>query len=218
MIRALTHEGTSIVVDRPTGWDGSLAFILGHGAGQDMDSSFMSFFHSGLSRLGFLSVKFNFHYIEKGRRPPDAQPKLRATYRVVIDRIQSEYEPRTIVIGGKSMGGRVASYIAGEIPGVRGLIFLGYPLHPPGRIDKLRDEHLYGLDKPMLFISGKRDSLARQELLDNVVEKIGERATLIWIEGGDHSLKVRKSDKDSLPAALEAIDEWSEVNRNVVLR
>ena len=108
------------------------------------------------------------------------------------------------------MGGRVSSYIAGEISEIGGLVFLGYPLHPPGQPDKMRDDHLYELDKAMLFISGTRDSLAKQDLLDGVVKKIGERATLLWIEGGDHSLRVKKSDKDSLPAALEAIQGWSD--------
>ena len=209
MNQSLQFEGSSIVVDQPGHWNGSLAFILGHGAGQNMDSPFMSFFHSGLASRGFLSVKFNFHYMELGRRPPDRQTKLRATYSGVIGRIQDEYKPRTLVIGGKSMGGRVASYIAEEIHTVRGLVFLGYPLHPSGRHDKMRDEHLYGLAKPMLFISGTRDALARQDLLDGVVSKIGERATLCSVEGGDHSLRVKKSDKESLPAALEAIEVWS---------
>ena len=210
MNQTLSFEGSSIVVDKPSGWDGERAFILGHGAGQSMDSSFMSFFHSGLATCGFLSVKFNFRYMELGRRPPSRQPKLRATYRGVIDLIQTNYGPRTLVIGGKSMGGRVSSYIAGEISEIGGLVFLGYPLHPPGQPDKMRDDHLYELDKPMLFISGTRDSLAKQDLLDGVVKKIGERATLLWVEGGDHSLRVKKSDKDSLPAALEAIQGWSD--------
>ena len=209
MKHTLTFEGTSVIVGEPDGWDRSLAFILGHGAGQGMDSPFMSFFHNGLAELGFLSVKFNFHYMELGRRSPDHQTKLRATYRGVIDLILERYEPEALLIGGKSMGGRVASYVAGEIPAVRGLIFLGYPLHAPGQTDKLRDEHLYELDREMLFVSGTRDSLARQELLDRVVARIGGRAQLVWIDGGDHSLRVKKSDKESLAAALQSIKDWS---------
>ena len=209
MKHTLTFESTSIIVEEPDGWDRSVAFILGHGAGQSMDSPFMSFFHNGLAGLGFLSVKFNFQYMEQGRRAPDHQKKLRATYRGVIGLILERYEPEALLIGGKSLGGRVASYIAGKLSAVWGLVFLGYPLHPPGRTDKLRDEHLYELDRDMLFISGTRDSLARQELLDRVVVKIGERARLVWIEGGDHSLRVKKSDKESLAAALQSIEEWS---------
>ncbi len=209
MKHALTFEGTSVIVEEPDGWDRSLAFILGHGAGQSMDSPFMSFFHAGLAELGFLSVKFNFQYMEQGRRAPDHQNKLRATYRGVIDLITERHTPEALLIGGKSMGGRVASYIAGEIPAVRGLVFLGYPLHPPGRTDKLRDEHLYDLNRDMLFISGTRDSLARPELLDRVVAKIGARARLVRIEGGDHSLRVKKSDEEPLAHALQSIGDWS---------
>jgi hypothetical protein len=110
--------------------------------------------------------------------------------------------------GGKSMGGRVASYIAGDTPGVDGLIFLGYPLHPPGKPDQLRDAHLYALDMPVLFISGTKDTFAGRDLLEKVVAKIGSNATLVWVEGGDHSLKRGRKDTESLQAAAQAIENW----------
>src|SRR5262249_30570229 len=127
----------------PPGWNKRTAVILGHGAGQGMNSPFMTFFHQEIAGRGFLSVKFDFEYMEQRRKVPDPQAKLRARYCRVIEEIQEEFEPKRIIIGGKSMGGRVASYIAGEIPSAAGLIFLGYPLHPPGRTEQLRDEHLY---------------------------------------------------------------------------
>ena len=108
------------------------------------------------------------------------------------------------------MGGRVASYIAGDTPGVSRLLFLGYPLHPPGRPEQLRDEHLYQLKLPMLFISGTKDTFAERLLLEKVVRKIGDNATLVWIEGGDHSLKRGRADRESLGIAMDAIIAWAE--------
>jgi len=196
------------VAEKPDSWDGGTAVILAHGAGQGMDSPFMTFFHREMAARGFLSVKFNFDYMNQRKGVPDPQPKLRAQYRNVVDGVHAEFTPKRIIIGGKSMGGRVASYIAGGIDSVAGLVFLGYPLHAPGKTNQLRDEHLYTLMRPMLFISGTRDTLAEQTLLQRVVDKIGERATLIWIERGDHSLTVRRGDTGTLKIAADRMEQW----------
>lgn len=184
------------------------AVILAHGAGQGMQSPFMTYFHTELGARGFLSVKFNFEYMDAKRRMPDPQPKLQARYRNVVDGVSAQYSPKHLIIGGKSMGGRVASYIAADTPGVEALVFLGYPLHPPGKPDQLRDQHLYTLGLPMLFISGTKDALAERTLLEKVVSKIGSNATLAWMEGGDHSLKRGRTDKDSLKTAVDIMDGW----------
>jgi uncharacterized protein len=194
---------------KPDAWTSHTAVVLAHGAGQGMNSPFMTYFHSELAKRGFLSVKFNFEYIEAQRRVPDPQPKLQARYRSVVGEVIAQHQPKRLIIGGKSMGGRVASYIAADTPGVNGLLFLGYPLHPPGKTDQLRDEHLYGLNIPMLFISGTKDTFAGQPLLEKVVRKIGDNATLVWIEGGDHSLKRGRADSESLGIAMDAIDSWA---------
>ncbi len=173
-----------------------------------MNSPFMSYFHTELSHRGFLTVKFNFDYITNRRKVPDPQPKLQAYYREVVKEVVAEHKPRRVIIGGKSMGGRVASYIAAGMPEVDGLVFLGYPLHPPGKENLLRDEHLYGLNLPILFISGTKDTFARRDLLQAVVQNIGQRATLIWIEGGDHSLKIGRRDSSSLTTAAAEIEKW----------
>src|SRR5438094_95948 len=144
-----------------------------------MHSPFMTFFHNELPKRGFLSVRFNFEYMDAKRRMPDPQPKLRARYRNIVEAVVAGYKPEQLIIGGKSMGGRVASYIAGDTPGVSGLIFLGYPLHPPGKTDQLRDQHLYSLKLPMLFLSGTKDTFAERRLLENVVAKIGTNASLV---------------------------------------
>ena len=186
------------------------AIILAHGAGQGMDSPFMSYFHAELRKRGFHSVRFNFEYMNANRRVPDPQPKLQARYRAVIEDVLKQHRPKRLIIGGKSLGGRVASTIAAGIPEVGGLIFLGYPLHPPGKPDRLRDQHLYSLHIPMLFISGSKDPFAEKALLESVVHKIGANATLQWIEGGDHSLKTRRDDRESLGIAMNAIVDWIE--------
>src|SRR5438132_774677 len=157
---------------KPESWATKTAIILAHGAGQGMNSSFMTHFHTELFNRGFLSAKFNFEYMEAKRRAPDPQPKMQARYRAVVSEVIAQHQPKHLIIGGKSMGGRVASYIAGDTPGVSGLLFLGYPLHPPGKPDLLRDQHLYGLSLPMLFISGTKDTFAERPLLEEVVRKI----------------------------------------------
>src|SRR5262249_47687896 len=174
-----------------------------------MDSPFMNYFHTELANSGFLSVKFNFDYMEAKRRVPDPQPKLQARYRSVIEEVRAEHKPEGVLIGGKSMGGRVASYIASDTPGVSGLVFLGYPLHPPGKPDQLRDAHLYAMKLPMLFISGTKDPFAERDLLEKVVAKIGKNATLVWVEGGDHSLKKGRKDQESLHFAVATICDWT---------
>jgi uncharacterized protein len=189
-------------------WNGETALILGHGAGQGMNSPFMNYFHTELTNRGFFTLNFNFDYMEQRRKVPDPQPKLQARYRAVIADVVAKHQPKRLIIGGKSMGGRVASYVAGDIPEVNGLVFLGYPLHPPGEPDQMRDAHLYGLAKPMLFISGTKDTFAERPLLERVVGQIGERATLVWIEGGDHSLKTSKKGTESLRTAADAIENW----------
>src|SRR5215470_1596448 len=200
------HEPFEIL--KPESSDTRSAIILAHGAGQGMHSPFMTYFHTELAKRGFLSVKFDFEYMDAKRHVPDPQPKLQARYRTVVENVLAEHKPARLVIGGKSMGGRVASYIAGDTPGVTALVFLGYPLHPPGKMDQLRDQHLYALKIPMLFISGTKDTFAERGLLEKVVARIGANATLVWVEGGDHSLKRGRKDNDSLSLALDAIEQW----------
>ena len=208
--RKFIVSDVSVVADQPRNWDGGTVFILSHGAGQGMHSPFMSFFHAGIANAGHLAIKFNFSYMEKGRRTPDSQNKLEETYRGVIDWAERKWSPKVMVIGGKSMGGRVASQIARTMETVRGLLFLGYPLHPPGHPERLKDAHLYEIEKPMLFISGTRDTFARREPLDAVVRNIGSQAVLHWVDGGDHSLRVRQKELDPTADTLDAIRDWSE--------
>src|SRR6266849_6099395 len=173
----MDHMKFTLETLKPEPWTSGIAITLAHGAGQGMHSPFMGYFHTELFNRGFLSVKFNFEYMEAKRRVPDPQPKMQARYRAVVSEVIAQHQPKQLIIGGKSMGGRVASYIAADTPGVSGLLFLGYPLHPPGKPDQLRDQHLYGLTLPMLFISGTKDTFAERHLLEEVVRKMGDNAT-----------------------------------------
>jgi len=199
----------SAVVALPSGFrrpGRTPAVILAHGAGSDMTSPFMSTIHSGLAREGYIAVKFNFPYTEARRRAPDPRPVLERCYRAVVDAIAADraLAPPWIAIGGKSLGGRIASYVAAGGAAVRGLVFLGYPLHPAGRPDALRADHLPAIPVPMLFVEGTRDTLCDLDRLRPVLARL-PRATLHTIEGADHSFRV--------PRRLGRSDEdvWAEI-------
>src|SRR5712692_7321210 len=170
--------------------------LLGHGAGSNQLSAFMRMVASGLAARGFDAMTFNFLYKEQGRSVPDPKARLELCYRAVIDTAlkNKKLKDNKLVIGGKSMGGRIASQVAAaERDRVAGLVFLGYPLHPPGRPDKLRAEHLKDIRAPMLFAQGARDAFGAAEEIRAVIKKLRLPATLYVIEGGDHSFKVPKS-------------------------
>jgi len=177
-----------------------------------MYSPFITYFHKGLAEKGYLTVKFNFPYMEARRKIPDKREILEASYRQVIEEVKaSRYRPRRIFVGGKSMGGRIASQVVASGVDVEGLFFLGYPLHRPGQPEMLRDEHLYQIKRPMLFLSGTKDQFAKRELLAGVVSKLGGKAEIHWIEGGDHSFNTHQGKDDlvkSYNEAMETLDIW----------
>jgi uncharacterized protein len=210
----LTRGGeTSIVYGLPSKISNpSTCLIIAHGAGGPMHTPFIRYFHTELAKRGFLTVKFNFPYMEARRRVPDRREILEESYRTIVDQAKNgKHRPARMFIGGKSMGGRIASQIAANGVDVNGLFFLGYPLHPIGKTDQLRDEHLYRIKKPMLFVSGTRDSFARQDLLEKTVSKIGSNARIHWIQDGDHSFKTphaKTGNTDSLHEALVSLVDW----------
>jgi len=196
----------------PNSAEERVCLIIAHGAGGPMYSPFITYFHRGLAEKGYLTVKFNFPYMEARRKIPDKREVLEASYRQVIEAVRdSKYHPKRIFVGGKSMGGRIASQVIASGVNVNGLFFLGYPLHRPSQSEILRDEHLYRIEKPMLFISGTKDQFAKKDLLAGVVSKLGDRAEIHWIEGGDHSFNTQKG-KDGLvltyDEALGTLDTW----------
>jgi predicted alpha/beta-hydrolase family hydrolase len=169
------------------------ALVLAPGAGSNMANPFLASLAQELS-AEFLTARFNFPYQESGRGAPDAQRRLEATYRAVLTwlRAHTELAPGRIVAGGKSMGGRIASHLAAAGEPLAGLIFLGYPLHPPGQPERRRDSHLPAITCPMLFLQGSRDRLCDLDLLRPVLQKLKAPYRLHVIEEGDHSFKVPK--------------------------
>lgn len=166
--------------------------VVAPGAGSGMDHPFLVGFTRAMNDCSVATLRFNFPYREAGRRFPDRAPVAIGAWHAALDAavVRSDGEP--IWAGGKSFGGRMASMaVAAGMPAT-GLVFLGYPLHPPGRPESLRDDHLYGIRRPMLFVQGKNDPFATGSLLDEVVERIGRStATLEWLENADHSFAVK---------------------------
>ncbi|WP_309989019.1 alpha/beta family hydrolase [Paenarthrobacter nitroguajacolicus] len=169
----------------------SATLVVAHGAGAGMEHPFLQGFAEAMADEGVATLRFNFPYREAGRRFPDRPPLAVAAWRAVMDQAAGLSNGEPLWASGKSFGGRMASMAVAEGMPARGLVYLGYPLHAPGKPEKLRDEHLYGVTVPMLFLQGTRDTFATPELLEGVVEKIGPTATLQWCEGGDHSFAVK---------------------------
>jgi uncharacterized protein len=195
-----------------------VTIVLGHGAGANQLSGFMRMIATGLAGRGFEVMTFNFLYTEQGRRLPDSKERLEACYRAVTEAALHNRKLRNnqLVIGGKSMGGRIASQVAAANgDNIAGLIFLGYPLHPPGRPDKPRTEHLKGIRAPMLFVQGARDTFGTEKEIRDVIKKLRLPATVYAIEGGDHSFKVPKSAGLPQQQVYENVmDEISNWNQN----
>ena len=184
------HRGHSATV--------SGTLILGHGAGAGQRSAFMVGFAQALSASGVDVVTFNFLYTEQGRRIPDRAPALEACYRAVIDAVCANVESarRALFIGGKSMGGRIATQVAAADPRLHlaGLVLLGYPLHPPGKPSERRDRHLPAIARPMLFVQGTRDAFGTPDELAPIVSALRPAPTVHVVAHGDHSFKVSKRD------------------------
>lgn len=164
--------------------------VIAHGAGAGMDHAFMEHMAAGLTRSGHQVVRFNFRYGEVGKKAPDRQPVLEETYRAVAEHVRPKAKG-SLVLGGKSMGGRIASQIVAGGTDADGLVFFGYPLHPPGRPDRIRDAHLKDITCPMLFIEGTRDPFCPLDTLQKVLKKVSSPEIHV-IDDGDHSFKVRK--------------------------
>ena len=194
--------------------------VLGHGAGASQASGFMRMFANGLAARGLDVMTFNFVYMEQGRSVPDQRHKLESCCCAVIEAAlkHKKLKNNHVVIGGKSMGGRIASQVmVGEeckafANEVVGLVFLGYPLHPPGQPTKLRVEHLEHIKKPMLFVQGTRDALGTPEEIKPFVKSLRPAATFHEIEGGDHSFKAPKkfglTPDQIFETAMDEIDRW----------
>jgi predicted alpha/beta-hydrolase family hydrolase len=166
------------------------SLVVAPGAGAGMEHPLLAGFCHAIADAGVATMRFNFPYAERGRRSPDTERVLRNTWLAAYEAARAASD-RPVLVGGKSLGGRIASMCVADGMPAAGLVFLGYPLHPPGRPERIRDEHLDRVEVPMLFLQGTADPFARPELVAKVVRRLGDRATLEKIEGGDHSFKVR---------------------------
>jgi predicted alpha/beta-hydrolase family hydrolase len=186
--------------------------VLAHGAGAGQRHPFMTTVARGLAGRGFHVLTFDFPYMEAGRKAPDRPDVLEASMAAAVRALKERREVTAtlpLFAGGKSMGGRIASQAAarGLLPDVKGLFFLGYPLHPPGKPQQLRDQHLPDVAVPMLFVQGSRDTFGTPEELRPILDRLGARAELFTIEGGDHSFAVPKS-VGSREQILERVLDW----------
>jgi uncharacterized protein len=187
----------SAILDRPE--HARWLYVFGHGAGAGMRHGFMERASAALGAEGIATFRYQFPYVERRLRRPDPQPILLATVRAAVAEAQAAAGDLPLLAGGKSMGGRMTSLAssAEPLPGVRGLVFFGFPLHPAGKPGAERSEHLDGVPVPMLFLQGTNDKLANLDLLRPVLERVGETATLHVVEGADHSFAVpRRSGRD----------------------
>ena len=197
-------------VPRSATRDGVL--VLAHGANNNMDYPLIADLHERLAREGLVTVRFNFPYAEEGRKSPDPEPVLEGVYRLVVEYVaqQDEFNGLEIFLGGKSMGARLAAQIVAQDVGASGLVFLGYPLHPPGKPEQLRDRPLYGLPCPPLFIQGGRDPFCRLDLLGKVMGQIPVRSDLHVLPGLGHSLEAGSKDvsEEVLAEVVRVIIGW----------
>ena len=185
---------------RPAGSDATL--VVAHGAGAGMDHPFMVGFTRAANDLGVATLRFNFLYMEAGKRMPDRAPVAVETWRAAFDAAQARAgKGEPVWAGGKSFGGRMASMAVAEGMPADGLIFLGYPLHPPGKPDRVRAEHLASIVVPMLFLQGTRDPFASADVLQPILASLGDRATLHPVADGGHSFEVPGTKRDPRQAA-----------------
>jgi predicted alpha/beta-hydrolase family hydrolase len=168
--------------------------VLAHGAGAGMRHPFMSMIADGLAERGMATLRYQFPYMEQGTGRPDRPQVAQATVRAAVAKALELAPQLPLFAGGKSFGGRMTSSAAAEsqLKGVRGIVFLGFPLHAPGKPGAERGSHLASVQVPMLFLQGTRDTLADLTLLRGVLKSLGSQATLEVIDGGDHSFKVPK--------------------------
>lgn len=178
--------------------------VLAHGAGAGQQSGWIVKAARALADRGITCATFDFPYITAGRKVPDRAPVLEAHWRQILETARRAWGEGPLFIGGKSMGGRIASHIAAQVADVNGLVFFGYPLHPPGRRDQRRDTHLPDIAAPMLFVQGSKDAFGNEQEMRELMPRL-QRATLHLVAGGDHSFKVPGGAKAQQPAFDEAI-------------
>lgn len=189
-------------------------FVLAHGAGAGMTHPFMIGIVDGLAERGFATLRYQFPYMENGSKRPDSPKVAQMVVRAAVAEASRLVPKLALLAGGKSFGGRMTSQAQAALPlsGVRGLVFLGFPLHPAGQVSEDRAEHLFSVQVPMLFLQGTRDQLADSEVIQKVVKRLGVRARVEILPDADHSFHVParsgRTDSEVLTVMLNAMATW----------
>jgi len=207
------EEETAAVFEPAPAPAGGGLFVFAHGAGGHMADRGMLAVSERLRGLGLHVVRFNFLYREKRSSHPDTMPRLKECIAAVAAHARREVAPQTLILGGRSMGGRAASMLAADGFSCDGLLLLAYPLHPAGRPEELRDAHLAKIEVPVFCLNGTRDALCRRDLMEKVVDRLTDRWTMRWLEDADHGFHVLKTsgktDGDVLGEIAEACGAWA---------
>jgi hypothetical protein len=205
-------EETSAVFD-PAEPAGAPVFVCAHGAGGNIADRGILQLSQTLRSHGLSVVRFNFLYREKKSGRPDPMPRLEECFSAVVAHVREELSPNTLLIGGRSMGGRAASMLAARQFPCDGLLLFAYPLHPPGQPTKLRDAHLKSIDVPVLCFNGTRDPFCTRELMEAVLKTVKTKWEMHWIDGADHSFHVPKSsgrtDAEVLDEVGGVVQRWA---------
>jgi predicted alpha/beta-hydrolase family hydrolase len=206
-------EETSAVFEPAETGEQGIVFVCAHGAGGNMDDRAMQQTAKALRSRGFGVVRFNFLYKEKGSGRPDPMPRLKEVVTAVVARTREEVRPETLIIGGRSMGGRAASMLAADGFECDGLFLLAYPLHPPGKPDQLRDAHLPAIKVPVICFNGTRDPFCTPSLMEEVLKRVKTKWEMRWVDGADHSFHVPKSsgrtDAEVMIEIANAAEAWT---------
>lgn len=203
-----------VPADPVKAWAG---YVFAHGAGAGMAHGFMTGVANGLAARGIATLRYQFPFMEQGSKRPDTPKVAHAAVRAAVAQAAQSLPGLPLFAGGKSYGGRMTSQAQAlsPLPGVRGLVFVGFPLHPAGKPADERATHLFDVDLPMLFLQGTRDELCALELLQPLLVRLGERATLALFEDADHSFHVRarsgRTDGQTLEVMLDAMTAWARV-------
>ena len=211
-LRVDENLSVSGLLERPA--NARACYVLAHGAGAGMQHKSMAAVAEGLAARGIATLRYQFPYMEQAKRRPDPPPLCHVTVRAAVAEAARLMPGLPLVAGGRSFGGRMTSQAQAlaPLPGVRGLAFLAFPLHPAGAPSDTRAEHLARVAIPMLFLTGTRDALAERTLLEPVVARLGERATLSLIDDADHSFHVRagsgRNDAQVLDDVLQRLAAW----------
>jgi predicted alpha/beta-hydrolase family hydrolase len=205
-------DETSVAWDPPAEGDPRAVFVCAHGAGGNMQDGAVRAVADVLRARGIGVVRFNFFYTARGSGRPDPMPRLLDCWTAVLDSVRARLAPATLVIGGRSMGGRAASMLAAEGAAIDGLLLLAYPLHPPGHPEKIRSAHLPAIAAPVLCINGTRDPFCDPPLMSQTLTGLGPNWQMHWLQEADHSFHVLKRSGRTHAQVLDEVadvcDAW----------